>query len=473
MSTFGPYELQGLLGRGGMGEVYRAFDSEHQRVVALKLLSDPLSGDPRYAQRFRRESHASARLRDPHVIPIHRYGEIDGRLFLDMRLVDGVDLARTITGGGSLAPERAVAIIEQIAQALDAAHADGLVHRDVKPSNVLLTAQDFVYLVDFGIAHAMDGSGTGGRASLTTTGTAVGTVAYMAPERFAPGEPGPAADVYSLACVLYECLTGEVPFPVDGLLPAIYAHGTRPPPRPSQHRPELPAGLDAVVATGMAKQPDARYRSAGELAAAARRALDAPPSAGRGPSGSGPAGPGPGEQTRDLPLVPLTAALPLIDIAAIEQHGAAPAGRGRGRLVAGIATVLLVVAAAVVVVLLSPWAEAPAPVAVGFPAAFGGRWSGQLQQSGGAIPVFDAEVVITPGSDVAGVRYPQLGCAGTLRLSPAQPGPSDTLAAVEVIDEGPCGSDVQVRLRRQPSGAVLSYEFSGPGSSGSGMLLRS
>ncbi|MGQ0574069.1 MAG: bifunctional serine/threonine-protein kinase/ABC transporter substrate-binding protein [Pseudonocardia sp.] len=280
---FGPYVLLELLGRGGMGEVWRAHDERRDRDVAVKLLLPQLAADGEFAVRFRAEARLVARLRDPHVVPIHDFGEIDGRLFLDMRLVEGEDLATAIGRGGPLPPARAVDIVGQVAGALTAAHADGLVHRDVKPSNILLTrpggsvGQDFAYLVDFGLARSVDATG------LTVTGQVVGTPAYMAPERL-DGRADHRADVYALACVLHECLTGRVPFPVDDPLAMMFAHAHRPPPRPSTGRPEVPPGLDAVVARGMAKRSEDRYASAADLAAAARSALGGPRAAGAGPA---------------------------------------------------------------------------------------------------------------------------------------------------------------------------------------------
>ena len=204
----GSYRIDRLLGVGGMGEVYLAYDTDRDRYVALKLLPEALSGDEEYLRRFQRESHIAARLREPHVIPIHDYGEIDGQLFIDMRLVDGVDIGALLKRDGPIAAERAVHLLGQVAQALDAAHADHLVHRDIKPSNILVTESDFVYVVDFGIARA-----TGARQTpLTITGATIGTLHYMAPERFADQAIDGRADVYSLACVLHECLTGAPPF---------------------------------------------------------------------------------------------------------------------------------------------------------------------------------------------------------------------------------------------------------------------
>jgi serine/threonine protein kinase len=271
MEQFGPYRIEGLLGRGGMGEVHRAYDTAHDRVVALKLLSGPNAGDEAFRARFRRESQIVARLREPHVIPIHAYGEIDGQLYLDMRLVEGKDL-KELLEDGPLTPERAAGIVEQVAGALDAAHEDGLVHRDVKPSNVLVTSSDFVYLVDFGIARSMSGDGT----SITGTGNVIGTLDYMAPERFGDAPITGLVDVYALACVFFECLTGHRPFQADGAAAQMGAHLNAPPPVLSQERPGLPVGLDAVVARGMAKSPAGRYPTAAAFTDAVRAALTAP-----------------------------------------------------------------------------------------------------------------------------------------------------------------------------------------------------
>ncbi|MGW3966266.1 protein kinase domain-containing protein [Amycolatopsis sp. NPDC005003] len=271
MEQFGPYRIEGLLGRGGMGEVHRAYDTAHDRVVALKLLSEPFVADEAFRARFRRESQIVARLREPHVIPIHAYGEIDGRLYLDMRLVEGRDL-KELLADGPLDPARAAGIVAQVAGALDAAHADGLVHRDVKPSNVLVTSADFVYLVDFGIARSMTAEGT----SITGTGNVIGTLDYMAPERFGDAPITGLVDVYALACVFFECLTGHRPFPAEGAAAQMGAHLTAPPPVLSRARPGLPVALDAVVARGMAKNPADRYPTAGAFADAVRAAVTAP-----------------------------------------------------------------------------------------------------------------------------------------------------------------------------------------------------
>jgi serine/threonine protein phosphatase PrpC len=265
-TAFGHYRLLDLLGRGGMGEVWRAHDTSLNRVVAIKVLPSHLAENHDFVQRFRREAHAVARLNNPHVIPIHQHGEIDGRLFLDMRLVEGRNLANLIADG-PLDPTLAVLIIGQVAKALHAAHSVGLLHRDVKPSNVLLD-DDFAYLIDFGIARGADD------AALTMPGAVLGTWHYMAPERWVGGQAVDArSDVYSLACVLYETLTGRHPFPGDTIERQIGAHLTARPPTPSLDNLRVPVGFDAVIAAGMHKSPDARYPTTVALAAAARDAL--------------------------------------------------------------------------------------------------------------------------------------------------------------------------------------------------------
>ncbi|MFI6867290.1 protein kinase [Nocardia sp. NPDC050406] len=266
-SRFGPYELRSLLGKGGMGEVYEAYDTSKDRVVALKLLPSELAEDPSYQERFRRESQAAARLAEPHIIPIHDWGEIDGVLYIDMRLVRGQDLRSLLNAHGALPPARAVGLLEQIAAALDAAHYSGLVHRDVKPANILVTDADFAYLADFGIARAE------GDTTVTMTGTAVGSYAYMAPERFDAGPVTGRADIYSLGCVLHESLTGTRPFPAQNMSELIRAHLSQLPPPATRLRPGIPQAFDAVIARALAKNPNDRYYTAGEFAAAARNAL--------------------------------------------------------------------------------------------------------------------------------------------------------------------------------------------------------
>ena len=277
--VFGPYRIEELLGRGGMGEVHRAYDTVHKRYVALKRL--PMLAGAEFESRFRREAKIVARLRDPHVVPIHAHGEIDGRLYLDMRLIDGPDLKRLLAGE-ALDPERTVEILTQVATALDAAHANAVVHRDVKPANILLDADGTAYLADFGIARLYAPDVT----RLTETGDNIGTLDYMAPERLTQAEVGAASDVYSLACVLFQCLTGRVPFPATDSVGKLAAQVGDPPPAASLFDRRIPPAMDLVIQTGMDKEPQRRYPSAGELMAAAAGAL------GRF-TGEAPAGPAP------------------------------------------------------------------------------------------------------------------------------------------------------------------------------------
>ena len=337
---FGPYRVLGVLGCGGMGQVLRAHDDDHERDVALKVLHPQWAQDEGYRDRFRREARIAARLTEPHVVPIHRYGEIDGQLFLDMRLVEGEDLDSLLRRTGPMDPARAVDLVGQVARALDAAHAGGLVHRDVKPSNVLLVGradgrdpatsaagEDFAYLADFGVARGAD---DGPGPALTAVGTAVGSTEYMAPERFGPNPPDARADVYSLACLLFELLTGRRPFGPGDPARVMAAHLHEPPPPPSSLRPGLPAALDEVVLRGLAKDPDRRWQRAGDLAEAARGALtgsgvpvprpdDAPTAVGPLPADGG------RSTTRQVPIAAPAPSAPAL-------VGAPPAGRSRRRL---------------------------------------------------------------------------------------------------------------------------------------------
>jgi serine/threonine protein kinase len=291
-TRFGPYELHSLIGVGGMGEVYRAYDTVKERTVAVKVLRTDMAADHSFQERFRRESRVAARLQEPHVIPVHDFGDIDGVLYIDMRLVEGASLKDELRANGPLEPRRAASIITQVAAALDAAHADGLVHRDIKPENVLLTPDDFAYLVDFGIAHA------GGDPSVTMTGQIIGSCAYMAAERFSGGQVGPPADVYSLTCLLYESLTGRAPYEVGDLRQLMSAHMFSAPPRPSIMRRGISRAFDDVIARGMAKKPADRFSSAGELAKAATAAVGATQ-----PALPAPPPPGPPSSTRQFSAI--------------------------------------------------------------------------------------------------------------------------------------------------------------------------
>ncbi|MEO6794447.1 MAG: serine/threonine-protein kinase [Mycobacterium sp.] len=268
-SRVGRYLLKRLLGRGTTGEVYEAVDTQTNRATALKLLSPALGQDPAFREWLQREALTVGRVQEPHVVPVRDYGELDGEVFIDMPLVQGADLSALLKRTGVLPPSRAVNIVWQAASALDAAHGAGVIHRGVKPRNILLTSDDFVYLVDFGIAGAPG-------ASAGDSGNAGARWKYSAPELFSGGDFGPAVDVYSLACVLYQCLTGSPPYRADSVKMLANAHQSKPIPRPSYAGSTIPPTFDAVIAKGMAKDPAERYASAAELATAAYQALSAP-----------------------------------------------------------------------------------------------------------------------------------------------------------------------------------------------------
>lgn len=265
LELFG-YRVEALLGRGGMSVVYRAHDLALDRKVALKLLSPELAGDERFRARFLRESRVAASLDHPNVVPIYEAGESEGLLCIAMRYVEGTDLKRLLREEGALEPDRALDYCAQVAAALDTAHEHGLVHRDVKPSNVLITSSGHCYLADFGLTYS-----AADRSDLTQTGHLVGTVDYAAPEQIEGKAVDGRADVYSLGCLLYECLTGSVPFPRDSDLAALWAHVNESPPRLSSH-PEL----EPVVKRALAKRADDRFPACGALVDAARDALPKP-----------------------------------------------------------------------------------------------------------------------------------------------------------------------------------------------------
>jgi YVTN family beta-propeller protein len=270
-STVAGYRIEALIGRGGMGAVYRAEEEGLGRKVALKVIAPELAQDERFRERFLRESRIAASLDHPHVIPIYQAGEQDGVLYLAMRYVEGTDLGKLLAEEGALEPRRAVEILSQVAEALDAAHEKGLVHRDVKPSNVLIAeaaGREHCYLADFGLTKR-----TGSLSGVSVQGDVVGTLEYVAPEQITGDPLDERADVYSLGCVLYECLTGQSPFPRATDVALLWAHVHEEPTPPSKARPDLPRELDTVLARALAKEPGRRYRSTGELLAATRSAL--------------------------------------------------------------------------------------------------------------------------------------------------------------------------------------------------------
>jgi YVTN family beta-propeller protein len=270
-STFAGHRIEAVIGSGGMGIVYRVRHLALDRERALKVVAPKLSADERFRERFKRESRLAAQVEHPNLIPVHHAGEEDGQLYLAMRLVDGADLRHLVDESGRLDPARAVRVLAGIAAGLDAAHARGLIHRDVKPANILVERDgevERIFLTDFGISRL-----AGSEESLTTTGEFFGSVDYVAPEQIEGDPVDGRTDVYALGGVLHFMLTGGPPFPRDTELAKLFAHANASRPRPSDSVPGLPRAIDDVVAKAMAKRPQERYGSAGELARAAASAL--------------------------------------------------------------------------------------------------------------------------------------------------------------------------------------------------------
>jgi YVTN family beta-propeller protein len=345
------YRIEALIGRGGMSVVYLAEDVRLKRKVALKLLSPDLAQSEKFRERFVRESELAASLDHPNIIPIFEAGESEGALYIAMRYVEGVDLGALIDREGRLEPDQTLRLLGQAAGALDAAHARGLIHRDVKPGNMLIAGggtsggQEHLYLSDFGVTKRSTSD-----SGITGTGQFVGTLDYAAPEQFEGKALDPRTDVYSLGCVLYQCLTGSVPFQRDTQAALVYAHLMSVPPTATDARPELSEEMDRVVARALSKAPTDRYASAGELVDAARKAL--------------------------APAAPVTAP---------PQVSGRPAGRRTAMLLAGVGAVV-VVAAVLVGVLLgrgggSRGGPSPSPPTAGLEVLRGDRVA-RISQAG-------------------------------------------------------------------------------------------
>jgi tRNA A-37 threonylcarbamoyl transferase component Bud32 len=297
------FRIEALIGRGGMGQVYRAKQLNLDRKVALKVLAPELAADHRFRHRFLRESRIAAGIDHPNVIPIYEAGEDDGVLYLAMRYVEGFDLATLLEREGRLDPTRTMAIMSQVADALDVAHARGLVHRDVKPANVLLApaapgSVEHCYLCDFGLIKEMDAE-----TALTATDQFVGTVPYVAPEQIEGRTIDGRTDVYSLGCVIFQCLTGSVPYEGKTDVEVVFAHLRDPPPLVSSRVLGLPAALDGILARAMAKAKEDRYPTCSALVAAV---------AGQVRGGGGTRGPLVDDKTRSMvqPPVPMGASPP-------------------------------------------------------------------------------------------------------------------------------------------------------------------
>src|SRR6476620_1102055 len=274
-TVFAGYVVERLLGVGGMGSVYLARHPHLPKRDALKLLRPELCADPVFAARFHREAETVARLSHPHILPVHDRGSENGQLLISMPYVEGRDVDAAVNGYPQGMPaELAVHIVGQVGSALDYAHREQLLHRDVKPANILLAPApdvddpEWVFLTDFGIAKSVDEV-----VSLTVTGAVIATFPYASPEQIEGKHLTHRSDIYSLGCVLYKLLTGSVPYPGDSVAAAMHGHFHLPPPRPTALIPGLPEGFDDVIATALAKAPDDRYQSSRALTTASQRAL--------------------------------------------------------------------------------------------------------------------------------------------------------------------------------------------------------
>ncbi len=266
---FGPYRLVRLLSRGDTADVYEAAPTISPYRLAVKIFYESVSQDSSFCKRVQRNAPVVARVVEPHLVPIHNVGVIDGRLYVEMRLIDGTDLTATLAQCGRLSPARAVAIVGQVASALDAMHTVGVVSRKVAPEKILVTPGDFAYLLADATGPYVDNDPDRNPGFSEI-------LACLAPDCFTSEDAGASADVYALTCVLYECLTGSRPYRESTIMGQAMGHLTVPPPKPTDLNPTVPAGFDAVIARGMAKKPDDRYASAGDLAGAARDALATP-----------------------------------------------------------------------------------------------------------------------------------------------------------------------------------------------------
>jgi YVTN family beta-propeller protein len=316
--------IEGEVGRGGMGVVYRATQLSLQRSVALKLIAPELTTAPDFRERFKRESRLAASIEHPNVIPVYEAGEADGVLYLIMRFIEGTDLRALIRSEGRLDTGRATAIVAQVAAALGAAHRRGLIHRDVKPANVLIDSgggREHAYLTDFGIARDVEAT-----SALTRTGMVVGTLDYIAPELLQDGGADGRSDVYALGCVLFEVLTGQVPFPRDSDVAKMFAHLNEPVPSLREVRPEVPDDLAELARTAMAKDPKERFGTADELAAALAGPVT-PPS-GTAPAAAPPAPTAPAPAPTEPAPPPTEPAPPVAPPPPTTPRETAPAPQG-------------------------------------------------------------------------------------------------------------------------------------------------
>jgi streptogramin lyase len=344
--VLGGYRLDEVAGRGGMGVVYRATQVRLERVVALKVIAPELASDAAFRERFQREARLLASVDDPNVVPVYEADEAEDQLFLSMRWIDGGDLAEEVAGTGGLEPDRAQKLLAQVASGLDAVHAHGLIHGDLKPANMLIehrsAGSDRAFLSDFGAGRSLEA---------TATGNWLGTVDYVAPETIRGAPPDARSDRYGLACVLFEALTGSPPFHRDTAWATMWAHYSDPIPSACERRPALPRAVDAVLARGLAKNPDERYATSERLMQALADALVS----------------GRGEATGPVDRLAAPPAARPATPAGGEPAPAARAGArrplgGRGVLALGGAVLAVCVIAAVVIILASSGSSSPRKV---------------------------------------------------------------------------------------------------------------
>jgi serine/threonine-protein kinase len=446
--TFAGYTIESLLGRGGMGTVFLATHERLRRKVALKVLASDIADDPVFRERFIRESQVAASLDHPNVVPIYDADESDGVLYIAMGFVDGTDLRALLRDKRRLSPERTVEVIDQVASALDAAHESSLVHRDVKPANILLAEPGGkAYLSDFGLAKPSTGE------RMTRTGSFIGTVDYSPPEQIAGSPLDGRTDVYALGCVIFECLSGVPPFARDTEYAAIHAQLHDPPPRLTELRPDLPHAVDAVVATALEKDPSDRFATTGELATALRSSTSSSGSTVAAATVPGiptttaqaTTTPHPGPQSESLPEVPRPTA----------SRRESDRGR-RPWLVVG-AVVVLVAAVAGGAFALTRGSGAPSK-----PTAdpFGGRLAGLVmplvprqRETNSAVTSLDS------GSDSLSVLQDR---AGKLRHAAlVAEGKLSTLTPQSAIDRA-AATDLRTALARQESYAAQLQGLGAP-----------
>jgi YVTN family beta-propeller protein len=420
-ATFAGHLIEEVAGTGGMGVVYRARNVVLDRERAIKVIAGELSQDRGFRERFRRESRLAASIEHPNLVPVYHAGDEQGRLYLAMRFVEGTNLGELIGDEGRLDPERAIGILDQVGAALDAAHAGGLVHRDVKPANVLLEGgrgREHAYLTDFGISKLVT-AGT----DLTTRGRFIGTVDYVAPEQIAGEAVDGRADIYSLACVAFHALAGEPPFGRDTQLATLFAHANAPRPRISERVPGLPPELDEALVQGMAQRREDRFESAGELAGGLQAAL-----------GTAPIAPHPRVRARDATAE--TRAMP-----------SPPRSRLWAGLAAGAAAAALI-AAAVLVVGGGDGDDAPQP-------------AGPQPRAEDPIRVGDAPKGITVGAGTVWVA-----ATGAGQVDAIDPARSPEVGRMLSLDGNPAAVAVgfgSLWVVDHSGGAVLSFPDEGSG----------